>query len=1099
MRAKMAVVWVVVIMACAAVGRAEEATTMAVVVDGGTDAQLSNLASVLEAQLSENKRIRLLERTGVRRLLEEQRLSLAGLAQRDGAIKAGQLLRVRAFVLLSTESLPRTDRGPNSVLVRVRVAETAHGLRLWEGYEPSDGPQTETVARRVAQRVAAVVDKLALPAGQIVPAGIIDIHRVQLGESYDLLTRALPRLLSARLSTEPRLVVLERENLGLLLKEKQLTQGEDTAFWDSGILIDGVLRPAAGGGLEMALRWRRVGQEGAIAAPVDPNAPARAAEAAAAILLQAAMETSTLARWEPEKEADEFFRQGELLRAHRRQENAFGPLEAAYALQPEKLPYIGALFENEWELRGYMFANGLISPTGISHYSDEQLAELVSQLVRGVRRGWETGALSSRDFCDQWGTPFWIRSGRWSYFVRRASVSSEVVRGMNRANRRIWFEVVDQALKTQPVNERFPVWNFSGRAALPWLSSDDPKEVMDNVRKIYGEIMFPPAQGGTVGSSNLRCSVCEKSLLARGSDLSISALRESQFCGSETQLRALWFAYLDELSRCEDPFVRFCAYAARADALSCDADPPSQSTLPFWWKAQKVLTDELHGPASPLTDLVKLHLCVSLKEILVRALGNDPSRLVATWESVYKPLIDGKNARALTWWDPGYKCGPVEAGKLPTGTAQRFRDLLARMETVLETDKNEKLTSEVLGRVRDCRAALESQYGLSTPGTGRSRREVIMLLTRRERSVSRPALYYEAQWQLGGTMLYVAMAGESGRLALACVDLTGRTPGRLVQAKVAAHWNTLAGFVATEEAAYVAVRGSGVAVLPSGVWNGRDTGSNVKILTERHGLPSVSLTGMAGDQEQLWLAYGRPDAESGLGRYDLKTGRWETILCSTLQGEEPFNAGRPYGLRCLVRPSSDSLFFINCGRMFRGMVPWMGLWRLNTATKSLKYYGYCGTEEGFMGSLDAAGEDCWCRGSDCLIRLDTQSEEATYILGAQWRPSDRRAAGTTHWLDCRNDLFLPEAAMKAVSFGTPDRGGLDLATCAIHGDDLWALLGEAQIAVLHRGKPFTEAQILQNDILEGEAVRRFVSTPYGLVAIGDGVIGLVQTEGRAGL
>lgn len=688
---------------------------------------------------------------------------------------------------------------------------------------------------------------------------------------------------------------------------------------------------------------------------------------------------------------------------------------------------------------------------------------------------------------------------------------------MNRENRRIWFDVVDRALQTQPVNEKFPVWNFYGRAALPWLSSDSPKEAMDNVRKVYGEILLPPDQGGTIGSPDLRCSVCQRFLLGRGPELSASALQESQFRGSEVQVRALWFAYLEELSRGSDPIVRFCAYAARAEASSYESDQASQTDLPLWWKAQNVLAEELHGPASPLAELSKLQLCVRLKEIVVRALDKNPSELVAVWERVCQPLVESRNARALIWWDPGSRCVPVDSDKLSPSAARRFRDLLARIQEVLETDRSKaapqtrptmsggpKLAGEVMGRVRDCRATLESRYQLSAPGAPRT--NVTMLLARKERPAPRPARFSEVQWQLLNQMLYVATAGEGGRLALARVDLTGQTPARLVRAKVSAQGNTLAGLAVREEAAYVAVRGSGVAVLPREAWNGSEVVSNLTVLTGQRGLPSISITGLTPSPEGLWLAYGGPQAESGLGRYDTKTGQWETILCSTLKGEEPFSTGRPYGLIDLVWVSPNSLFFINCGRMFRDMLPWMGLWRLNPATRSLKYYGYCGTEEGLMGYLDAAGKDCWCRGSDSLIRLNTESDKAAYVLGAQWRPSSRRAVGTTRWLDCQNDLFLAEASMGApkasasrlgalptLSFGTRDRGALDLSTCAIHHDELWAMWGTAQIAILRRGRSLEEARVLPNDILEGEAVRRFVSTPYGLVAIGDGVIGLVQT------
>jgi len=86
--------------------------------------------------------------------------------------------------------------------------------------------------------------------------------------------------------------------------------------------------------------------------------------------------------------------------------------------------------------------------------------------------------------------------------------------------------------------------------------------------------------------------------------------------------------------------------------------------------------------------------------------------------------------------------------------------------------------------------------------------------------------------------------------------------------------------------------------------------------------------------------------------------------------------------------------------------------------------------------------------------------------------------------------------MPAVPFGPRERGGIDLTSSAMHGDDLWTLLGNTQIAVVHRGKPFAEATILANDLLDGEPVLKFLSTPYGLVAIGDGAVGLVRTADR---
>ena len=54
--------------------------------------------------------------------------------------------------------------------------------------------------------------------------------------------------LSARLSAEPRIVVLEREDLDLLLQEKGLTAGEHGGFRGSAVLIDsGLIEPGSSG------------------------------------------------------------------------------------------------------------------------------------------------------------------------------------------------------------------------------------------------------------------------------------------------------------------------------------------------------------------------------------------------------------------------------------------------------------------------------------------------------------------------------------------------------------------------------------------------------------------------------------------------------------------------------------------------------------------------------------------------------------------------------------------------------------------------------------------------------------------------------------
>jgi hypothetical protein len=264
-------------------------------------------------------------------------------------------------------------------------------------------------------------------------------------------------------------------------------------------------------------------------------------------------------------------------------------------------------------------------------------------------------------------------------------------------------------------------------------------------------------------------------------------------------------------------------------------------------------------------------------------------------------------------------------------------------------------------------------------------------------------------------MLYLAAIELWGLPTLARVDLTGRTPACLLKTETTINWNNLVGLAVMDDVGYLALRDIGIAVLPKNAWNDGQNAFNPKILTREQRLPSLLITAMAQDQGRLWIAYGRPDAESGLGLYDPKTGRWESVLCSTLKGEEPFNAGRPYGLMQLAVVPPNSVFFTNRAKMFQGMAPWMGLWRLDTTTHRVKYYGYCGVETGILGRLEAVGKDVWCKGNLSLVRIDTESEEAAYIFGT-CGGHQRARHSRSPLARLPDDLFSREC-MPAVSFG----------------------------------------------------------------------------------
>jgi len=134
----------------------EDNINIALIADRSSDLDKSPLVSLLEVELSQKDGIRLLERVAIDKILEEQQLSAAGLLDRNNAIKIGKLLRADAFVILSLEN--QTQESGD--LIRVRLAETAHGLRLADFFEQPDGANPQQAATDVIKKIQTVTSKI---------------------------------------------------------------------------------------------------------------------------------------------------------------------------------------------------------------------------------------------------------------------------------------------------------------------------------------------------------------------------------------------------------------------------------------------------------------------------------------------------------------------------------------------------------------------------------------------------------------------------------------------------------------------------------------------------------------------------------------------------------------------------------------------------------------------------------------------------------------------------------------------------------------------------------------------------------------------------
>lgn len=1077
------VVLMLSVMSCCLSAATNNSVTMAVVAEKSHDLHKSPLVSLLEVELSRIEGVKLLERAEIEKILAEHQLSVAGLLDRSSAIKLGRLLRADAFLLLSAEDSKnrRTDRDG---LLRTRLVETAHGLRLWDGFEPLDAAKFTEIARRVTDEVRAAAEKLTLPAGHVIPVGIVDVHRVQLGESHRLLARAMPGLLSARLSKEPKIIMLERENLNILRQETLLTEGEDADFWNSAVLIEGYIEPDDGKQLRMNLRIKRASGDkiAVFTVSIEPDEPSVAVDNVAAKMIRKLLDAPPAISWEPVREAEEFFQQGQLLYEHGRYADAIEPLETAHAMQAGNVFYIGAVLTNEWHARYRKKEAFYPSGTGISYYSDLELAELVSILVRRIRDRYEDGSLSLSDIYSHWARPGRLLGagprGK-DYFTNPASVSTEQVKRINRGSRRIWIEMMDKALKQKLLDERYPQKNRRVRMQLAWASSDEPEELMANFKNACREYRLPLGSEGKIISAKERIDLNRQALQEEFHMVSISYLDRTHLKDSSEEFLKLWRQYLNEPDVDEDALAKFNRYVGlmRAGRRSRDEAEVARVRR-YCFKALEVLQKELKTPDEPFSDYEKQKVRRQMKHCLMDPVMIEEGRkgrLVRAWEGILAPLIEAKDVKNLTLWGPDFKivkCDLESKGEI----VKRYYRLFGKIAMVLEAGKSDKYVQITLKHVKDAQALmLKYRPDLAVVRKPSSLSVTMLLHSDGESRSSRPIDHNRyLRTRLPDKTLWIANLGsyQSQKISVELVGIN------LVKKKVVARYQTetprlnsaayLTDMAVGEERTYLSINNLGLVEFPGSRNRDAESLMEPRVLTNEDSLPSTSITSIARSENGLFVAYGGKSQESGLGLYDPRAGRWEGILCSAFKGEAPFNAGLPYRLYNLTLMPPDRLFFVINDIEFNKHTvidDWKGLWKMNIKTRVLKYFRNREMATHLTSTLVAEIRGKWWLWSryrdSAIIEFDPDLEEMKSI---GWDPYPG--------LDSYSNL---------------------LSTGALHNGRFWGRWGRSQIIVIPWGAGVEEAQIVDNNILDGHAVCNFMSTPYGLVAIGDGTVGLVET------
>jgi len=1105
----------------------------AVIAGPDTGSGLSALVLLLEVSLSQDERVRLIERGKIDEVLKEQQLTAAGLAERDSMMKAGRLLRADAFIFITPEgatprdsagtgergpvdrSLPEqpapqigppvpaggNSQGPAGQLIRIRVVETAHGLRLWEGYEQLTQGDVEAVSTRIAGTLFNILPKVAAPPRAVVPIGIVDIHRVQLSEKYEPLARVLPGLLSARLGKEPRIIMLERESLGTLFGEKQLTEGPESAFWNSAVLIDGYLQPGAGKGLEMGLRLRKAtGEElSSLRVPVDPNRLSGAVDEAATRALRAVSEGSLPGRWDPGQEADEFYRQGMLLFMHGRSQAARPCLEAAHALQPDNVAYTGALFSASLPLPKTL--NQPAEPADASAPTALELAELASLLTRQVRDGYESGVLPTKDKQVGYGL-----GALRSYFEDSISVATEEIRLINRPSRRIWFETAEKALMDKTEQADDPVLNVRGRIHLAWACSDNPEKVMAAVKERLNKAILPPEMGGAFASNDLRCWCCEQELFM-AARIRPHWLAQTNLSASAERFRTLWHAYVKELTESRDPIVKFFACAAQAVSIGyASKDENRDLTAAYCQRAVDVLLNELHSPNEPLNDSMKELVRKTMTDCLSASPELDAMEAVVLWERIYSPLIEAGDAHNLALWNAGWKTGPYGGRE----DRQRYSKLFTRIDEVYAKHDQDPQISRARAILKNQLRNVRVLAGNPAPSSGDYKPRVTMLLRRSDWPEEKCKPRIDPRFS--SATEYIQLAIREDTLWIGSFFLRSSLPRPfsiglisldLSRRQLRSIWwialpspNLPTGLVVRSDRVYLAVPEIGIVVVPYSDVDVREIVWTPDALTEANGLPSRGVMSVADAGNRLWVAYGarpssRGERESGLGLYDPADGTWERIFCSSEQDNPPFSAGWPYRLGWLT-PTGDKLFFfVDWTRFFPGGTSVDGLCEMDVNTRELKYFGFGGIGE--KGHVISDRRPWLFASSSSLLAFDPNMERARLICGEPW------------WLKQQPELSIKrmefdraggveESLNRKFTYGPSPFGYVDLSGAAIHKNRVWARLGESQLVIIPMSGATGDVITLDNNLLEGDEVVRFVSTPHGLVGIGNGTAGLIETD-----
>ncbi|HXF09753.1 MAG TPA: hypothetical protein VN625_03135, partial [Desulfuromonadaceae bacterium] len=182
------------------------------------DTTVKEIVTVLDlatVKLGQQKNVELVDRDSIRRILEEQKLSLTGMVDADNVVHAGKLLGVDLFAVI--DAAGRTNMvaaGPIGLL----VFDARTGVRLAD--RPLTGDSVEALANAVFDGVMDAQRKHV--NAKLPTVCLVSVRNADLPRSLDSFCDSVGLLLERRLMTSPDCAVLERQRLDQINREREL-------------------------------------------------------------------------------------------------------------------------------------------------------------------------------------------------------------------------------------------------------------------------------------------------------------------------------------------------------------------------------------------------------------------------------------------------------------------------------------------------------------------------------------------------------------------------------------------------------------------------------------------------------------------------------------------------------------------------------------------------------------------------------------------------------------------------------------------------------------------------------------------------------------